>query len=177
MTTRLPQPCEKYLVCSKPQATANASPSTGTYLSSVDDKNLDPANVTSQPELQQPGILVSCEQCFWSKIYLISLFDQSCLKQVHRLESMISTPCRIASVVAVLKSEKCFIELNGALKFVSRIQKWLKRCKNVMKLRVIWDLVNSTKPTSNICYVFRSGKVLNGIQLLRQRLHSRLENA
>ena len=46
-----------YLVCSRPQATARASPSTGAYLCSADDKERDPARITRHPESQQFNIL------------------------------------------------------------------------------------------------------------------------
>ena len=46
------QPWEKHLVCSKPQKTANVLPSTW---ASANNKNLNPANVILQQELQQPA--------------------------------------------------------------------------------------------------------------------------
>ena len=56
-TINLVQPWVKYLVCSKLHATANASPSTGAYLCSADDRKRDPANVIFHPSMQHSGVL------------------------------------------------------------------------------------------------------------------------
>ena len=57
--TKLSQPYVKHVACSKTQATANASFSTGAYLFLANDKNLDPDNITRLSELQQPEFVMS----------------------------------------------------------------------------------------------------------------------
>ena len=65
--TRLSQPWVKYLVCSKHQATAKASPLIAAQRPSADDSERDPARVTSQPSGQQSGICDGQLQCFCNR--------------------------------------------------------------------------------------------------------------
>ena len=56
ITNRSSQPWVKNRVCSRPQATARASPSIGAYLFSAGCKNLEPARVIRHPSRQQSGM-------------------------------------------------------------------------------------------------------------------------
>ena len=100
--TRLSQPCVKYFVCSRPQATARASPSIAAYLSSAAVRKREPAKVIRHPPGQQSGRLAGHLQCFWKRKYPIPRLDQSGRRHVGRDMSKISTPLRMASIIASL---------------------------------------------------------------------------
>ena len=83
------QPRVKYRVCSRDQAIARASPSTGEYRVSAGFKKREPARVICQPWSQHPGSDPGHEQCFWDKKYPIPTSEKSVCKQVGRLRSNI----------------------------------------------------------------------------------------
>ena len=101
-TRRSSHPSVKYLVCSRPQATAKASPSIGAYRVSASWRKREPASVIFQPVWQQLGNFEEQRQCCQRRKYPVPFLDQSGRKHVLRLGSNISTPWRIAAMMASL---------------------------------------------------------------------------
>jgi hypothetical protein len=108
MMSRSLQPRVKYFVCSRPQATTKASPSTGAYLCSAGDRKRDPASVTCHPPSQHTGTSAGQVQCFCNKKNPTPWHDQSGRKQVFLAISKISSPL-IASIIPI-RYLKSFIE-------------------------------------------------------------------
>ena len=66
-TSKLSHPCVKKRVCSKPHATARASPSIGAYLDSAPERKREPARTMRHPSSQQSGMPEGQLHCFWRK--------------------------------------------------------------------------------------------------------------
>ena len=116
MMIRLSHPWVKYLVCSRDQPMASASPSTGAYLDSADLRKREPANVILHPSSQQLGDSCKQLQCFCERKKPIPVVDQSGRRHVWRRGSKISTPFLDGFDYMVLGLLKCEVEVGCPFK-------------------------------------------------------------
>ena len=123
---------------SKASATANASPSMGTYLGSAGCVKRLPTSVIFQPVRQQKGLTGVQSQCFWNNEYPMPCFDQSVAKQVGLDLSNIRTPFSISWMMAVFDSSKSFsrscVQVNGDPGFSGSRQHVFSRGESVCHL-------------------------------------------
>ena len=111
---------------SRASTTANASPSMGAYLDSVDEVKRLPTNVIFQPRRQQYGFLDVHKQCFWRSQKPMPPLLKSVARHVSLSLSKISTPLLISSMMTIFVSSNSLSSLSDHLNGVlgcSRVRK------------------------------------------------------